>query len=112
MTVAELIRRWATEAELLEGYGAAEAASATRRHAQELSEALRAADDEELTLEAAAKESGYSRRRLRELVASGDVPNAGRKGAPRIRRADLPRRPGSTTGHGFDARAHAAEVLG
>ena len=62
----------------------------------ELTDKLRlmfaAADDELLTLPQAAERSGISEEHLGRLVRDGKVPNAGRKGRPRIRVADLPRR--------------------
>jgi hypothetical protein len=48
---------------------------------------------EELTLTAASTLSGYSTDHLSRLIRDGSLPNAGRKGVPRIRRADLPMRP-------------------
>lgn len=41
----------------------------------------------------ADRESGFSVGHLYRMVGTGQIPNAGRKGAPRIRRRDLPRRP-------------------
>lgn len=49
---------------------------------------------ETLTLKQAAEESGYSRDHLGRLLASEILPNAGEPYAPRIRRRDLPRKPG------------------
>jgi len=49
--------------------------------------------DELLNLRTAARESGYSADHLGRLVHEGKIPNAGRPHAPRIRRADLPRKP-------------------
>ena len=40
----------------------------------------------------AARESGYSADHLGRLVRDGKIPNAGRPGAPRIARRDLPRK--------------------
>ncbi|MDE2782551.1 MAG: hypothetical protein OXK77_06320, partial [Gemmatimonadota bacterium] len=40
----------------------------------------------------AARESGYSADHLGRLVRDGRIPNAGRPGAPRIARTDLPRK--------------------
>ena len=37
--------------------------------------------------------SGYSADHLRSLVATGAIQNAGRRGSPRIRQGDLPRKP-------------------
>lgn len=48
---------------------------------------------DELTLAAASSLSGYSTDHLSRLIREGSVPNAGKKGSPRIRRADLPIRP-------------------
>lgn len=47
-------------------------------------------EDEVLRVPDAAKESGYSEEHLRRLIRTGKVANAGRAGAPAIRRADLP----------------------
>jgi hypothetical protein len=64
-----------------------------------------------LTLGEAVRESGYSERRLRELVSEGRLENAGRHGAPRFRRDALPRKrtssgsPGAEYDPVADARA-------
>lgn len=101
--------RWRVEAEVLRRYADERGAAVCELHATELEAELRAALTEELTLQQASRESGYSERRLRELIAEEKVPNAGRKHAPRIRRVDLPhrvrRRAGA--GAGYDAAADA-----
>jgi len=51
--------------------------------------------DEILTLAEASEESGYSTDHLRLLIRQAKIPNAGRRRAPRIRRRDIPRKPGS-----------------
>ena len=113
MTLHELAHEWQAEAARLRTrYGLEEMAKLCEAHAGELSEALRDAAEEALTLGQASAESGYSKRRLRELVAEGSVANAGRKGAPRIRRADLPRKSSKTGAHSFDVAAHAADIMG
>lgn len=86
----ELVGAWLAEADVLERYGDQRVAEVLRLHAAEVREAVRASESELLTLTEAAAESGYSEDWLRHLVANGKVPNAGRKGAPRIRRVDLP----------------------
>jgi hypothetical protein len=113
MTPAELPAAWRTRAELFGRHGAATAAACCRELAAELEGALVAAGDETLTLAEAARESGYSDRRLRELLADGSITNAGRKGAPRVRRADLPRkaRPAETA-NGYNAQEDALRLLG
>ena len=108
-------RTWGTNGKptpaCLREYGQKAAAKVAELHAMQLREALRAASDESLTLAEAAAESGYSKRRLRELVPEGSVPNAGRKGAPRIRRGDLPRK-AKAASDGFDAGAEARAIMG
>ena len=74
--------------------------------------AVERAEDEELSLTKSASVSGYSKRRLSELLADGTIPNAGRKGAPRIRRGDLPKRVGSRSADSFDALTEAKLILG
>jgi hypothetical protein len=98
---AEQLRRWA---------GAEGAAVAWEAAAAELDAALREVDGEALTLSEAAAESGYAARTLRQMVAEGTLPNAGRRNAPRIRRADLPRRPAKARPTDYDARADAARL--
>ena len=112
MTLHDLAHEWQVEAERLRArYGLEEMAKLCEAHASELSEAIRTAEDEELTISEAARESGYSTRRLCELVSAGEVPNAGERGRPRIKRADLPRKARASAGS-FDAAGHAADILG
>ena len=111
MDVASLADQWEADAKKLREYDQESVAKVAELHAYQLREALRTAGDEPLTLAEAAAESGYSRRRLRERIAEGSVPNAGRKGAPRIRRADLPRKAGAAS-NGFDAGAEARAIMG
>src|SRR5581483_11980447 len=93
--VEGLVSRWRERAGALRTWGGSEgAARAWETAAAELEAALRAARDELLTLEAAATESGYSADHLGRLLRAGKLPNAGRPHAPRIRRGDLPRKPG------------------
>lgn len=90
MTPTELAQRWRRDAETFDRYGASQMAQVARTHADDLDAALRSVADDTLDLTTAARESGYSTDRLRHKVATGEIPNAGRKGAPRIRRGDLP----------------------
>ncbi len=91
--VGDLLTRWNEEASTFDRYGIKGAAQMTRLHATELKAALRELDNELLDLAQAAEESGMSRDHLRHLVADEKIPNAGRKGSPLIRRADLPTKP-------------------
>ncbi len=53
--------------------------------AEELEEHARAWENEPLTLDKAAGESGYSYSSLQQKVASGALPNLGEKGKPLVR---------------------------
>lgn len=113
MDLRTLAARWREDAVLLRRYGQVAVAEVAELHARELEEALADREEETLTMAEASMESGYSERRLRELLASGSIPNAGRRGVPRIRRADLPRKPGaSTAGDAYDPAADARSLLG
>ena len=111
-SLLDLAAGWVKDARFLREHGASEAAATTEKHAEQLTEAVKRAEDEALTLEEAATASGYARRTLREKVSTGEIPNAGEKGRPRIRRGDLPRRVKSKKADSFDATTEAQEILG
>lgn len=96
-SLLRLAERWEAEAQLLRRHGCESAATTAELHASQLRDALRAVEFETLTLEQAAEVSGYSYGHLSDLIRQGVIRDAGRKGSPRIRRADLPRRPGSSS---------------
>jgi hypothetical protein len=106
----DLPATWRARAADLERF-APPAAEAFRVAADELDAELREAAGEALTLSEAAEESGYAPRTLRQMVAEGKLPNAGRRNAPRVRRADLPRRPSKASPNGYDAAADAARLM-
>jgi hypothetical protein len=114
MTPADLSDLWRAKADGLARFAPA-AAEAFKECADLLEDALRRQADEELTMAQAAEASGLSQRRLRELLAAGDIPNAGKRGAPRLRRGDLPRRRVKPRpperGNGYDPQADAARLL-
>jgi hypothetical protein len=110
--LAALGTAWRDRAGLLDRHGATEAAASCRACADDLEAALQAAEAEELTLSEAVEASGYSDRALRAKLADGTIPNAGRPGAPRIRRADLPRRSKPASRSAYDPDADAAQLLG
>lgn len=67
-----------------------------------------------LSLPDAASRSGYSVEHLGRLIRDGRLPNAGRKGSPRIRAADLPRKPRALVPNGpqaYDPTADARTLL-
>lgn len=103
MTVTELPGRFRQTAEFLRRNAAAEqAAVAWEGAAAELEEALNQEANEALNLQQAAKESGYSVSALGKMVREGRVRNVGRPKAPRIRRADLPRKPARVASPGIE----------
>ena len=81
---------WRTEAELFRRRGMGESGRLMESVAEDLEARLREWELEALSLEAAAEESGYSYSSLQQKVAKGELPNAGGKGSPRVRRCDLP----------------------
>jgi|SRR5919108_2364668 hypothetical protein len=109
MSMRDLLERWRAEAARLERFAPA-AAVAFADCARELEDALRAADDEPLTLEQGAAESGFSKDHLRHLIGSGAIANAGRRHAPRIRRGDLPRKAKRRVGR-YDVEADARQLI-
>lgn len=110
VVVADLAATWRARADELERF-APPAAVALRDCAQQLEAAMRAAANDVLTLAEAALASGYSPDRLRHLIAAGELPQAGRKGAPRIRRADLPKRTQRATVTAYDPAADARALM-
>jgi hypothetical protein len=94
--VASLLSQWRSRASDLERYAPA-AAQAFREAADQLAEALSGAE-ETVTLKEAAMLGGYSVDALQRMVAHGRIQNYGRKGKPRIRRAEVPLKPGHTVG--------------
>ena len=81
---------WRMEAAGWRRRGYESQARVSESYAQDLEELLRELELEELTLKQAAKESGLSYDTLQRKVSSGEIPNAGRKHAPLVRRCDLP----------------------
>jgi hypothetical protein len=78
------------EADQYERDGAlVEGARVLRRIAARLEEVQREWALKELTLTEVAEETGWSYHAVQKAVASGRLPNAGRRGRPRVRRCDL-----------------------
>jgi len=102
----DLPARWRSQAEGLRPF-AESAARAFEQAADELEHALHAETDALLTLEQAADASGYSADYLGRMLRSGRLRNAGRPHAPRIRRADLPRR-----ANGLRTRVPRSHLIG
>jgi hypothetical protein len=86
----ELPSHWKQRAEYLRQFGDPACARLWELASSELEAALTAQGEETLTLVNAAKASGFTADHLSSLIKKGRIPNAGRDGAPRIRRSDLP----------------------
>ncbi len=97
----------AKSAELRESFGAEGRARALEWAAAKIEQALRDESDQLLTLPDAAKLSGYHPDSLARMVRDGQIPDhrpPNSKGMIRIRRGDLPVKPGRP--HTPDADVH------
>jgi hypothetical protein len=99
---------WRERAHFLREYGDANTAKLWELAAKELEAALAAHGEETLTLVQAAKLSGFTADHLSAAIKKGRIPNAGRDGAPRIRRSDLPMK--RVGGPGRPARAESPQA--
>ena len=84
-----LVAGWRAEAAMLERRGYGREARAAESYAAQLEDRLREWELQALTLEQAAGETGLKYDTIQRRVACGELPNAGRKGAPLVRRCDL-----------------------
>ncbi len=85
----DLADRWRDEAAMLERRGLEREARMVESFAGDLEQRLREWELQELTLEQAATELGLKYDTVQRRVACGELPNAGCKGAPLVRRCDL-----------------------
>jgi hypothetical protein len=90
--IAALPTQWRARASDLERFAPA-AAQAFRECADQLVEAHQSAE-ESVSLKEASLLGGYSIDALQKMVAAGRLANAGRKGKPRIKRLEVPIKPG------------------
>jgi hypothetical protein len=89
----DLAARWLSKAETLDRY-APLVSEAFRECARELEAETRSGGENVVTLGEASAIGGYSADHLQRLVAKGALENVGQKYRPRIRRADVPVKPG------------------
>jgi hypothetical protein len=108
-SAAQLPTTWRAKADELARF-CAPAAVAFRDAAQELEAAPRADANAVLTLAEAAMASGYSKEHLRHQLASGAIPNAGKKRSPRVRIRDLPTK-GARRASTYDPGADALSLV-
>lgn len=107
-----LAEEWEGEADTLRRRGAPGQADLMESLVEDLQERIHAWKNEELTIREAAQETGYSPKRLREMVREGRIPDNrpnGSNGTIRVRRKDLPRKPGGGDG---DAVAEVESLAG
>lgn len=106
----------AKAAELRDSFGDDARARALEWAVSLMESAIHEGFDERLTLAQAALRSGYSAEHLARLVRVGTLPNAGRRGSPRIRAGDLPVRPqravAAARPHAYDPVADARAIAG
>lgn len=93
--LSRLAARWRAEAAVLQRRGAPIQAGVLESCASEMEQEAQLFSLETLDLEQAVAESGYSYSTLQKMLSDGTIPNAGKKGTPRVRRCDLPKKPGS-----------------
>ena len=91
--LTSLLARWHDEAAMLRRRGAIAQADVLDSAAAELAAALAMRESGAVTLAEAAQISGYTVDALGRLMRSGKLRNVGRPHAPRLRVADLPRKP-------------------
>jgi len=109
-TVAELVAKWESRHEEWRRLGVqVNGALLADEVLADLHELSRANALDPVSLGEASLISGYSIDHLQRLVAAGKLENIGKKGRPRIRRGDLPVKPGhrlpSSDGEGsFNSR--------
>ncbi|HEU4700537.1 MAG TPA: helix-turn-helix domain-containing protein [Gemmatimonadales bacterium] len=92
--ILEQVNELTHDAQVYLKYGDEQKATMLLTVARKFREILSESGEETLSITQAADISGYDAGHLRKLVQSGKIPNAGRKGKPKIRRRDLPTKPG------------------
>ena len=94
--VSRLSARWQGHAAILHRWGATAQAAAVELCASELEDEARAFSLESLSLGQAEEDSGFSYSALEKMVRNGRITNVGSPGQPRVRRGDLPKKPGGS----------------
>lgn len=105
----KLADRWRREADVLRSYGAERLAAACEEHADQVEAASAARRLDAVTIQEAHEIGGYSYSHLQHLLADGTIENVGTKGDPRMRRSDVPIKPGHSR-RGASSRSKAEIV--
>ena len=90
--VERLLRKWGEEEALYTRRGLTDLAALMASIAEEVQSESDRFLDEALTMAEAAEFAGYSYSHIESMVRVGELPNAGERGRPRVRRRDLPRK--------------------
>lgn len=106
----DLLERWAADEARFRLYGQDAAADVLARCRGDLETWWRERQLDTLTLEQAAEHSGLAAETIRKKIAAGEIPNAGRKGAPLAFRRDLPTKAAGRPRHS-DAIDFADEII-
>ena len=85
-----LVEVWRTRSANLRLMGLSQPAAQMEAMAAELEARISEWLEEQLTLDQAAKETGYTYNHLQSCLAEGRLPNVGKRREPRVRRCDLP----------------------
>ncbi len=116
MTPTEFVAKWTAESEAMKRRGVmVSGAGLCDELLADFESVMTGQAETVLSLAEAANRSGYSVEHLARLVREGRIPNAGHKGSPRIRAADLPRKPCAlvpTSVRTYDPDADARTLLG
>lgn len=108
----DLITRWtARRAELAKLHALVEGSLLVDEILSDLEQLAASSDEEGLTLSQASGRCGYTADSLSRLIRQGKLTNIGRRGAPRVRASELPKRPAvklaGNSAHGYDAETDA-----
>jgi len=87
--LGKLLDQWRSQADRLRRYGAGASAAAVEACAGDLEAWLDQWADALLTPQEAAAETGLKAETIAKKIANGELPNAGRRYRPRVRRRDL-----------------------
>jgi hypothetical protein len=95
MKAADLVAKWQGRRADWQSFGALVSGAAVAEEIlSDLAALSRSEREISVSLREASSIGGYSIDHLQRLVAKGDIHNVGRKHRPRIRRADVPVKPG------------------
>lgn len=107
---ALLPAQWRAKADVVRPFNPG-AAFAYEECAREREAEIAGQANQVVTLTEAAALSGYHADSLRHKLATGEIENVGRKHAPRVRIADLPRKAGRVAASAYDPQQDALRLL-